>query len=114
MSSDKISSVKESVLAVDMAVQTSDGRKNVTVELNKQELDNLITSLEAANKVRITFSLFQTVGVVRGKEIFYWKLKDIFKLIKLRRYHNCIIEDSVFLLCSESDERTYCFSMCGH
>ncbi|KAL4230409.1 COMM domain [Mactra antiquata] len=55
MSSDKISSVKESVLAVNMTVQSNDGRKNVTVELNKEQLDNLITSLEAANKALVQF-----------------------------------------------------------
>lgn len=54
MSSDKISSVQEPVLALDMEVQTTDGRKTVSVELNKQQLNNLISSLEGANKVIIS------------------------------------------------------------
>ena len=54
MSSDKISSVQEPVLALDMDIGTSGtstGRQTVSVELNQEELKNLITSLEAANKV---------------------------------------------------------------
>jgi hypothetical protein len=53
MSSDKISSVQEPVLALDMEVQTTDGRKTVSVELNKEQLSNMINSLEGANKVMI-------------------------------------------------------------
>ena len=53
MSSDKISSVQEPVLALDMEVQTTEGRKTVSVELNKEQLSNMINSLEGANKVFI-------------------------------------------------------------
>lgn len=55
MSSDKISTVQEPVLSLDMEVQTTDGHKNVSVELNKSQLDNLISSLDAANKVRLSY-----------------------------------------------------------
>ncbi|XP_045204041.2 COMM domain-containing protein 8-like [Mercenaria mercenaria] len=53
MSSDKISSVQEPDLALDMEVQTTEGRKTVSVELNKQQLSNLINSLEGANKALV-------------------------------------------------------------
>ncbi|XP_060592235.1 COMM domain-containing protein 8-like [Ruditapes philippinarum] len=53
MSSDKISSVQEPVLALDMEVQTTDGRKTVSVELNKEQLSNMINSLEGANKALV-------------------------------------------------------------
>lgn len=55
MSSDKISTVQEPVLSLDMEVQTTDGHKTVSVELNKSQLDNLISSLDAANKVRLSY-----------------------------------------------------------
>lgn len=53
MSSDKIASVQEPVLALDMEVQTASGRKTVSVELNKQQLNNFINSLEGANKALV-------------------------------------------------------------
>ena len=51
MSSDKLSSVQESVLSLDMDVQTNTDRHTVSVELGREDLKKLITSLEAANKV---------------------------------------------------------------
>ena len=54
MSSDKISTVQEPVLSLDMDVQSAGGRKTVAVELTKPQLDQLITSLDAANKVKLS------------------------------------------------------------
>ena len=51
MSSDKLSSVQEPVLSLDMDVQTNTDRQAVSVELGREDLKKLITSLEAANKV---------------------------------------------------------------
>ncbi|KAL9972546.1 hypothetical protein ACROYT_G018874 [Oculina patagonica] len=51
MSSDKLASIKEPVVAVDFDVVESGKDRNVSVELTKEELNNLISSLEAANKV---------------------------------------------------------------
>ena len=51
MSSDKISSVQEPVVSVDISVTGSSGKQLVSVELSREELKNLINSLEAANKV---------------------------------------------------------------
>ena len=51
MSSDKLSSVQEPVLSLDMDVQSNSDRQTVSVELSREDLKKLITSLEAANKV---------------------------------------------------------------
>ena len=51
MSSDKLSSVQEPVVSLDMDVQTNTDKQTVSVELGREDLKKLITSLEAANKV---------------------------------------------------------------
>ena len=52
MSSDKIATVQEPVVSLDLDVQTNSGARNtVAVELSRDDLNNLIASLEAANKV---------------------------------------------------------------
>ena len=51
MSSDKLSSVQEPVLSLDMDVQNNTDKQTVSVELSREDLKKLITSLEAANKV---------------------------------------------------------------
>ena len=53
MSSDKLASIKEPVVALDFDVVESGKDRTVSVELKKEELDSLISSLEAANKVNI-------------------------------------------------------------
>ena len=53
MSSDKLSSVQEPVVSLDMDVQTNTDRHTVSVELGREDLKKLITSLEAANKVQV-------------------------------------------------------------
>ncbi|PFX27611.1 COMM domain-containing protein 8 [Stylophora pistillata] len=51
MSSDKLASVKEPTVTLDFDVEERGKDRNISVELSKEELDNLISSLEAANKV---------------------------------------------------------------
>ena len=51
ISSDKLASVKEPTVTLDFDVNESGKDRNVSVELSKEELDNLISSLDAANKV---------------------------------------------------------------
>lgn len=51
MSSDKLASIKEPVVALDFDVVENGEDRNVSVELTKEELDSLVSSLEAANKV---------------------------------------------------------------
>ncbi|KAK2174796.1 hypothetical protein NP493_777g01045 [Ridgeia piscesae] len=53
VSSDKLASVQEPLLSVDLDVDATgeDERKFVSVEMNKADLQRMITSLEAANKV---------------------------------------------------------------
>lgn len=58
MSSDKLSGINEPVVSVDFNIQTCDsGVENKTVELSKEELKKLLTSIEAANRVSRTLLL---------------------------------------------------------
>ena len=56
MSSDKLANIKEPTVTLDFDVHESGKDRNVSVELTKDELNNLISSLEAANKVRNGYS----------------------------------------------------------
>ena len=53
VSSDKLASVQEPLLAVDLDIDGvgEDEGKSVSVEMNKDDLQKMIASLEAANKV---------------------------------------------------------------
>jgi len=51
MGSDRISTVQEPLLTLDLDVQTTEGRRNMSMELDQEQLASLIASLEAANKV---------------------------------------------------------------
>eukprot|EP00118_Oscarella_pearsei_P025503 m.308296 g.308296 ORF g.308296 m.308296 type:complete len:179 (+) comp43716_c0_seq1:34-570(+) len=52
LSSDKIAAVEEPLVTVDLEVENPNGNtKHISVEMNKAELKNMITSLEGANKV---------------------------------------------------------------
>ncbi|XP_043917343.1 COMM domain-containing protein 8 isoform X2 [Protopterus annectens] len=51
LSSDKISSLQTPLLNLDLDVRENGKLKPVSVEMNREELQNLISSLEAANKV---------------------------------------------------------------
>ncbi|OWF44220.1 COMM domain-containing protein 8-like [Mizuhopecten yessoensis] len=51
MSSDKISSVQEPVVSLDLDIGSGQDNTIHSIELNKEELDKLISSLEGANKV---------------------------------------------------------------
>ena len=62
MSSDKLASIKEPVVALDFDVVESGEDRNVSVELTKEELNSLISSLEAANKVSIQHLMDPTEG----------------------------------------------------
>lgn len=55
LSSDKIASVQEPLVAVDLSVEdANEETRHVSVEMSKEELKSMITSLEAANKVKIS------------------------------------------------------------
>ncbi|KAK3744884.1 hypothetical protein QZH41_013770 [Actinostola sp. cb2023] len=54
LASDKIASIRKPVISVDFDISQGNRVKPVTVEMSKEELKNLITSLEAANKVNYT------------------------------------------------------------
>lgn len=51
LASDKIASIRKPVISVDFDINQGHSVKPVTVEMSKEELKHLITSLEAANKV---------------------------------------------------------------
>ncbi|XP_041668856.1 COMM domain-containing protein 8 [Cheilinus undulatus] len=51
LSSDKISSLHTPLLALSLDVRENSGLRSVTMEMNRDELNTLIGSLEAANKV---------------------------------------------------------------
>jgi hypothetical protein len=51
MATDKLANMREPVLSLDLDIKEKAGMKQVSVELSKDELKELITSLEAANKV---------------------------------------------------------------
>ncbi len=52
MSSDKLGFIQQPVLSLDFDLRENGGRRTESVELSREELEQLITSLEAANKVR--------------------------------------------------------------
>ncbi|NXD68673.1 COMD8 protein, partial [Eolophus roseicapillus] len=54
LSSDKISMLQMPLLNLDLDVRENGEIKPVSIEMNKEELQNLINSLEAANKVVFT------------------------------------------------------------
>ena len=51
MSSDKLSSIHEPLMCLDLNIGDQQSGSKVSVEMNKSDLHKLITSLEAANKV---------------------------------------------------------------
>ena len=51
MASDKLASIREPTLTLDFDVDESGQDRHISVELTNEELKNLISSLEAANKV---------------------------------------------------------------
>ena len=51
MSSDKLSSIQQPVVSLDLTLATAGRRETENIELSREELATLITSLEAANRV---------------------------------------------------------------
>lgn len=51
LSSDKISSVQEPITSLDLDVQSQEGQQIHSLELSREDLKKLISSLEGANKV---------------------------------------------------------------
>ena len=52
MSSDKLGSIQQPILSLDLDITEGTQKKRENMELSREELEKLITSLEAANKVR--------------------------------------------------------------
>lgn len=57
MASDKLASIREPTLTLDFDVEESGQDRHISVELTNEELKNLISSLEAANKVSYVYLL---------------------------------------------------------
>ena len=53
MSSDKLANIREPLSEIHFELKTEEGIKNVSLELDKEELKMLIDKMEAANKVRV-------------------------------------------------------------
>jgi acetoin utilization deacetylase AcuC-like enzyme len=51
LASDKIAAIRKTVVSVDFDIHQGNTVRSVTMEMTKEELKNLISSLEAANKV---------------------------------------------------------------
>ena len=60
MSSDKLGSIQQPVVSVDFDLSESGQNKTESVELSKEELEKLISSLEAANMV-ITLCMYYNI-----------------------------------------------------
>ncbi|XP_065692850.1 COMM domain-containing protein 8 isoform X1 [Patagioenas fasciata] len=58
LSSDKISMLQMPLLNLDLDVRENGEIKPISIEMNKEELQNLINALEAANKVAFTDIIF--------------------------------------------------------
>ncbi len=56
LSSDKISSLNTPLLGLSLDVKENQALRSVTMEMNREELNTLISSLEAANKVNTHLS----------------------------------------------------------
>ena len=55
MATDKLANMREPVLSLDLDIKGKTGMKQVSMELSKDELKDLITTLDAANKVSNSF-----------------------------------------------------------
>ena len=65
LSSDKLATLQEPLLQLDLDVRDANGeKKEVFLELNKAELAKLITSLEGCSKV--SFNLYISVKSTQG------------------------------------------------
>ena len=53
MSSDKMASVQQPLLSLDLGVSSESGPSVMSVEMNKKDLEDMISALEAANKVNL-------------------------------------------------------------
>ena len=61
MSSDKLSTIQEPLVSLDLDMNTVKGKKMVSVEMNKEDLKKMITSLEAASRVSNHFPCFRSI-----------------------------------------------------
>ena len=61
MSSDKLSSVHEPLMSLDLDIGNKESSSKVSVEMDKSDLQKLITSLEAANKASLFYIAMPTI-----------------------------------------------------
>ena len=53
LSSDKHANIREPIVVVEFQLQTDNGLKTESLEMNKEELKNFLDSLENSNKVSL-------------------------------------------------------------
>ena len=61
MASDKLESVQEPLVSLDLDVQGQPENRHVSIEMNKDDLGKLMTTLEAANKVGIAEYIMKNI-----------------------------------------------------
>ena len=93
VSSDKLASVQEPLLSVDLDIDAAgeDETKFASVEMNKADLQKMITSLEAANKVLVM--IVNSIGFLcyQLKKLWQMNIMLLFCLVVLMLY---VIQDN--------------------
>lgn len=83
MSSDKLASVNEPLLNLDLGLIGENGSEHISVELKKADLQRLITSMEAANKVNILFHIIMSyISPILG-DYFQYVYHELFAIMKV-------------------------------
>lgn len=80
MSSDKIASVQEPVVSLDLDISQGQDKKIHSLELSKDELAKLISSLEGTNKVLYFASYYSPDTAISGVD-YRFVLRPPFQII---------------------------------
>ena len=64
MSSDKLGSIQRPVLDLDLDISESGHKRKEHLELSREELEALLSSLDAAGKVRVAMLLEPTLSMI--------------------------------------------------
>lgn len=70
MSSSQLGSIQQPVVSLDLVITENDQKRTETLELSKDELSYLITSLDSANRVSLLYSGTSDSHFVHCREVF--------------------------------------------
>ena len=89
MSSDKLAHLQQPLVNLDLDIehQGSEGRQLMSLEMDADELQRLITSLEAANKVSYTISTLLTCMYNLFVSLCHWHESALMTCIGLLTIH---------------------------